>query len=578
MSNTANFDYCVQFAIEAVKAVFHLALKNEELFPHNLPPMARDFGGHPVTVRVQLLDDETDPADLSFLDEKRITFHLPVRILVEIPDAPDPSLASGSLAARIDAPGTLATWAVDGEDQLGIDFVGLTPADVSVPSVSGLPVLSSERFEAALHTRYTALPSHTFSQAGNTLTIYDGTRDLTLNPPNKPGNPEIAATLETHGGTQYLKVTLPLHANITNPVAWSSYGSATFWRRVEPGTGTVSVVMDEEPAAAALATTITFDAGGPIANQVAIQLKPLLIAQLAAFAPVSEPWFTESEAKVLIAAEAAGYLAPRRFPFYTPRSGDPDHPLETPVGFLLVAAGTLAVLMNRRSGTAADDHAPDNFRSSHQLALALSRAKLDATIAQAMTDEFPGVNEGGHLVETDEGDATLRTLSVIPSDPGAHDEAEGHLWVSGSAEVHIDCWPDPDVTFSGPIFLRLRTTETETECTAVFDPEMGKFDAGQSCCDVFIDIIIPVIGWIMLGVIESMIDEVGGELAEDFTDAQEREMQPIPTFVLGVAELQACLERCDTSSQGLVMPGKLRIRREGRSFEDLAESGDLPRP
>jgi hypothetical protein len=28
----------------------------------------------------------------------------------------------------------------------------------------------------------------------------------------------------------------------------------------------------------------------------------------------------------------------------------------------------------------------------------------------------------------------------------------------------------------------------------------------------------------------------------------------------------------------MVFPGKLRIRREGRSYEDLADSGDLPRP
>jgi hypothetical protein len=48
--------------------------------------------------------------------------------------------------------------------------------------------------------------------------------------------------------------------------------------------------------------------------------------------------------------------------------------------------------------------------------------------------------------------------------------------------------------------------------------------------------------------------------------------------VVGVAELQACLESISVSSQGLMMPGKLRIRREGASFEDLQASGNLPRP
>lgn len=578
MSNTSNFDFCVQFGIEAVREVFHLALKNEDLFPHNLPPMTRDFGGHAATVRVRLLDDMTDNADLSFQDEKHILFDLPIEIQVETPDAPDPSLSSVVLTSTIKAPGALATWEVDGNDQLGLDFADITAADVEVPALSGLPALDVSRFEAAIHTKYDLLPTHTFTLLGNSVNLYDGTRDPTLDPPNKPGNPEITATLETHDGTEYLKIVMPLYANVTSPISFSSYGTATCWREVVQGSGTVRVLVETEPVDEDLATTILFDSGGPIASTVADLLEPLLITQVAAFAPLEEPWFDDSAARDLLKSEAAAYLAPRKFPFYTPQSGDDEVELSTPVGFLLVPTNTLAILMNRRTGTEADDTAPDDFRGANILALALSRAVLDETIANAIAAEFPGLATGGHLVETDEGDATLESLTVTPSDPGTHDESEGHLWVSGEAEVHIDCWPDPDVSFDGPIFLRLEVTETESECSAVFKAEMGDFDAGQSCCDVFIDLIIPIVGWIMLGVIENMIDEVGGELAEEFAGAQEREMQPIPNFVTDVAELQACLEEVQTSSQGLVMPGKLRIRREGTSFEDLLADGDLPRP
>jgi hypothetical protein len=134
------------------------------------------------------------------------------------------------------------------------------------------------------------------------------------------------------------------------------------------------------------------------------------------------------------------------------------------------------------------------------------------------------------------------------------------------------------VSFDGPMFLRVELEEDEESCNFTIVPEMGEFDAGQSCCDVFVDLLIPVVGWIMLGIIESMIDRVGGELADTTADAQARNVNAIPPVVSGVAELQACLESVQTSSQGLVFPGKLRIRREGRSFEDLAASGDLPRP
>lgn len=577
MSLTSNFDYCVELGLGPVKAIFHLALKNEELFPHNVGPFVRTFSGRQLTVNVRLIDDETSPADLELADEKRIRFFLPFELTVETPDSPDPRLARVTLQATCTVPGALASWPVDGQDQLGIDFAGVTAADVTVPTLSGLPTLDASRFAEALHSAYLAQPTHRFTQGSNVLQVYDGNRDSTLLPANTASPSEIQCAIEPHGGKQYLRVTLPIHATV--PLAtFALFGHIVFWREIVPGDSTVSVVMATEPGDAALAAQIDFDGAHPAEALVVAQLRPLLLAQLGGFGTVTEPWFTEASARSLLAAEIASYAAPRRFPMYTPQSGDPAMPLATPVGFLLPAAGVLAVLMNRRDASVADA-APDNFLGSNQVALAVGRTALDEMIQRAMNEQFPGVNtDGGSEVSTDEGTATLYRLSVTPSDAGTHDQGEGHLWADGFAEVHIDCWPDPDVTFTGPIFLRVVLTETDTECSMQVKPEMGEFDAGQSCCDVFIDILIPVVGIVMLIVIETMIDKVGGELAADFAGQQARNIEALPPFVAGVAELQACLEDLRVSSQGLVFPGKLRIRREGRSFEDLAESGDLPRP
>jgi hypothetical protein len=579
VSLTSNFDYCVQFGLGPVKAIFHLALKNEELFPHNVGPLARNFGGDPATVDVRLLDDLDAGADLAFADSTHIRFTIPFELTIETPDSPDPTLSRVTLRASITAPGELVAWPVDGKDQLGIDFAAVTPADVTVPVVEGLPALDNSRFQAAIHVRYLAMATHRFTQGNNVLNFYDGTRDLALDPPNKPGNPEIITALEIHGTDQFLKVTVPIHATVPAAFGFAHYGMVTFWRKIVLSGGTVSVDMGAEPGEAALATTVDFD-GSPLGeSQVVAALTPLVVAQLGSFGTITEPWFDDAAAKTLVAQESAAYLTTRKFPFYTPDSGDPEHPLNTPVGFLLPAEGILAVLMNRRPGTEGTDAPPDAFLGLNQIALAVGRSKLDEAIADGMNERFPGVNtDDGHLVETEDGDATLYTLAVTPSDPGDHDESEGHLWTEGTAEVHIDCWPDPDITFSGPIFLRVVITEDEQTCSMRIEPEMGDFDAGQSCCDVFIDLIIPAIGIIMLIVIENMIDEVGGELAEDFAEAEARDISPIPSFVAGVAELQACLEDLNVSSRGLVFPGKLRVRREGRSFEDLADSGLLPRP
>jgi hypothetical protein len=575
MSLTSNFDYCVQLSIAAIRAIFHLALKNEELFPHNVR-VQRNYSGQQVNITVQLLDDMDAPADLSFADEKHIRFSLPLRLTIQVPDSPDPSLATVSLMATVQAPGLLTTWAVDDDEQLGIDFAGITAVDVEVPSVTGLPVLDAGRFAAALHTKYTALPRHVFTGGGGTLVIYDGTLDPTLTPPNAAGNPEITCSIVPQGTKKWLRVVLPIHASVPAALAFSAYGTMTFHREIIPGDRTVSVNMAVEPPAP-LNTVVDFDTTNPAKALVIANLTPLAIGRISDFGMITEPWFTEADAKAALAEEAAAYLADKRFPVYTPQSGDPERPLATPVGFMLPAAGVLAILLNRFDSSVADS-APDAFLGSGDLALAVSRRLLDQTIADAIREQFPGLESGAFEIPTDQGDATLKSLTVTPCDPGEHGEAEGHLWTSGEAEVHIDCWPDPDVTFDGPIFLRLVVTETPTSCEFTVQPEMGEFDAGQSCCDVFVDLIIPIVGWIMLGVIENMIDKVGGELAAEFAEGAAQQVSPIPPVVVGVAELQACLESINVSRQGLLLPGKLRIHRDGTSFEDLAASGNLPRP
>lgn len=577
MSLTANFDFCVELGLAPLKAIFHLALKNEALFPHNVGPFQRNYSGLQFNITAQLLDDDTNPADLALADDKHIRFFIPFVLNVQVPDAPDPSLTQVTLQATCTVPGALATWQVDGNDQLGVDFSAVTAADVTVPSITGLPQLDASRFKAAIDTKYQALPSHTFTLGADVLVIYDGNLDTTLSPPNNATPSEIQAAIEDHGGTQYLKVTLPLHADVPQALGFSEYGSAVFYREIVAGDTSVSVVMGTEPADPSLATVITFQGGSPAESIVASQLKPLLVAQLGGFGTITEPWFTDASAKTIMAAEIAAYAAPRRYPMYTPQSGNPGITLSTPVGFLLPPAGVLAVLMNRRDSSVAD-FAPDDFTGGNQVALAVGRAELDEMTQTAMNTQFPGVNNGGAEVNTKEGSATLHTLTVTPSDAGTHGQSAGHLWTEGTATVHIDCWPDPDVSFHGAVHLNVQVTETDTECTMQVKPTVSDFDASESCCDVFIDILIPVVGIVMLIVVETMIDKVGGELASDFAGKEARDIQAIPPFVVGVAELQACLEDLITSSQGLVFPGKLRIRRDGRSFEDLADSGNLPRP
>jgi len=584
MNLTSNFDFCVELGIGSVKEIFHLAFKSEDRYPHNVGPVTRNYSGREFTINVRVLDDEDKPADLSFQDEKHILFSFPFELQAQTADAPDPALSEILLEAQAAIPALLTAWDEDGDEVLGLSFFGITSADVGITGLSGVPSVGVEQFRNAVHSAYEAMPVHTFSSGGNTVTLYDGDRDSALEPPNAATPYEIEVALETVAAEQYLKVTAPIHVLI--PVVpilnseYSSFGRLIFYRKVEQTDTSVTVDMTVEPADAALATSVELDTAHVARPQIQTLIAAQASGMISAFGVITEPAFTEAAARQLLQDEIAAYINTRRYPVYSPKSGDEGEPLSTPVGFLLVDDGVLAILLNRRSGTAADDAAPDNFLGGNELALAVGAAKVQEEIQAVIVDKFPGVGtEDGELVETPEGDAVLYELNVSLADPDEHEESEGHLWVSGKTKVKIDCWWDPTVEFEGPVFMRAHREDGEDGCELIIDaPVVGDFDFDQSCCDVFLEIIIPLAGWIALIVIEITIDKVGGEVAEDIANEQGAIIEPIPPVVNGVAEITSCLTGINVFRDGFVFPGELSIRRLSRSAEDLREMGRMPRP
>jgi hypothetical protein len=584
MSLTSNFDLCAQLGIDSVKQIFHLAFKSEDLYPHSVGPFTRNLSGQNVTVQVSVLDDDTDPADLSFADEKHVRFTFPFVINVAVPDSPDPSLTSVTLHAVVSVPALLTSWTESTGDVLGLDFSTVTAADVHVESLSGLPTIDVSRFAAALHSAYDTI-QHVRTLGGNRLVLYDDTRDPSLTPTNAAVPADVTPDLVTSGGDQYLKVTQPIYLDVDlTPYGFSghytSFGRIIFHRKVTFSDTQVTVDMTVEPTGA-LATKVELDTASVAKSYIINAFTPLIVPELSSYGIIREPAFTDAGAKGLIASEVASYLtAPPngvRFPVYSPQSSDPSITLSTPVGFLLVASGTLAILLNRRDSSVPDS-APDDFLGGGQLALAVGRALVDEKIAAAIAKQFPDLAGGHQHIDTTQADAELNTLSVTPSDPGTNGQSVGHLWTEGSATVHHDCWPDTHVSFEGPVFIDSTPTEDDTGCGLTLAGRAGDFDIDESCCDVLIDLLIPIVGWIMLGIIEHMINQVGGELVGKIAGEQGDILQPIPSVVNGVAEVSACLQRVDISSQGFVLPGEIHIRRLGRSFDDMKDGHRQPGP
>ncbi|HET9051827.1 MAG TPA: hypothetical protein VFO60_08990 [Candidatus Dormibacteraeota bacterium] len=578
MSLTSNFDYCIELSLDVTKTIFHLAFKNEKLFPHNIGPLQRTFAGHAATVYVTALDDMDRPADLSFQDDKHILFSIPFDVSVSIPDAPDPALAKLTISATAQIPGRLDSWTESGSDVLGITFADVTPDSVTITNLTGLPAIDPAEIARSIHAKYDTL-QHTYTLGADVLNLYDGTRDTGLSPPD-PGNPPITCAVETPGGgtQEYLKVDAPIWVDVPQALNFTSFGHLDFHRPLTQTDTTITVDMTSEPAQAGLATAVVFDQTGSIADLVAANLKPLAVQAISGFGVITEPAFSTAAATQLLQQEVAAYVQPLRYDVYTPQSGDPTVTLSTPVGFLLAGPGVLAILMNRRSGTAADDSPPDDFLGAAQLALAVGRDKVIERSDDVIAKRFPGVNNGGAEIHTSSGDATLHTCHATPEDDGDHGEHPGHLWVSGDATVHIPCWPDPDVSFEGPVFVDASEVDTDKGCTLKLQPRAGHFDVDESCCSVLLDLLIPVVGWVMLIVVEVMINDVGGQLASSVAAGEGQAVQPFPPVVFSIAEVTACLTGLTISHGGFVFPGKVDIRRLGTSFQDRQSQGGLPGP
>ncbi len=585
MSTTSNFDYCVQTSLAVTREIFHLAFKNEVLFPHNVGPFDRPLTGLTAHISVVVLDDETRPADLTFEDDKHLRFHVPNDITVEIPEAPDPALSRITLSSTATFLGRLDTWDDDaGEPVLGVSFADIDAAGVTVENLTGLPTIGADQLANAIHAKYPSIP-HSYNAPAPagvaTLLIYDGTNDTTLVPP-APSAGSITATLVTVGGHEYLTVKVHIHVHVPIGVGpdYESFGAVTFSRTVTRTVTTITVDMTTEPSVPILETVVELDTVHPARAMVIAQLTPKVVSAVDAFGVLTAPAYTQSAAETTIKVEIASYLKPLRFGLFTPRSNEPGVVLTSPVGFLLVDTETLAVLITRRHGGPADDVAPDDFRGAKDVALAVGRDCVIEKSDKIINDRFPGVNGGdGYLFDRPEGKATLKTVHAALENDGGHDKNPGHLWVTGEAEVHIDCWPDPDVSFSGPVFIDATEHPDDPDgCWLELQPRAGKFDVGQSCCDVLIDLLIPVVGWIMLAIVESLIDEIGGQIADETAGAVTQMLQPLPKLVIGIAEVECCLETIVISDQGFIFPGSMSVRREGRSFQDLHDAGSSPRP
>jgi len=90
----------------------------------------------------------------------------------------------------------------------------------------------------------------------------------------------------------------------------------------------------------------------------------------------------------------------------------------------------------------------------------------------------------------------------------------------------------------------------------------GQFSVHESCCATLLDILIPVVGWIMLVVVNNTVSDVGGELANQVANQEAQAIEPLPR------RLSVSLRSLPASPPGYQQPGirlpRNHLRRPGR--------------
>jgi hypothetical protein len=453
-----------------------------------------------------------------------------------------------------------------------------------------VPGVDASVFEAALHQAYLDGVIVHQTTMGGTLTLYDGTADPALVPAH-PSAAEITAELEVESGTTYLHIQIPCHAEQSG---FGSFGVLHIHRVVTTTPTQVSVDFAAAPAAPGRETRFEMEIGfldsilnaytGGIElamNAIGVQSGPnpsgaIVEAVASAFDAFSASMgdivqAAPSDARFdqLLRDEVATHFATLSYPVYTPDPGENDVELSDPVGKLLVGDEILAIQMNPTPGE--PDAVPDNFLGSERLALAVGLQELQRQLDEHIAETFPDLATEGRdrIEEITNRTVWLTSLSVTPG--------SGQFNVSGSATVEVCCWKDPDIDFSGPVYLNV-TSSTEEGCMLDIQGEAGEFDTNQSSCDIVLEIFVPVVGWIVGIVIAVMIDSVGGGIAEEIAEEQEEVISALPPVIFGIAQVSTCLLDVLIRPDGLVMPATVTVERVDRSYEDLDEDRRLPGP
>lgn len=282
-------------------------------------------------------------------------------------------------------------------------------------------------------------------------------------------------------------------------------------------------------AVAAADVTVTFVTAS-IYNSLAA---PLVAAQVAtkidSLGDIVVTTPTKAQVTNAITQQLIQYASNLTIPVFTSTPpADPANDMDLTTFVPMTILSQALALQLQQQPVACDT--PDLFFNGSEFAVSMDAAKCNSIIQPVVDAEnaAPPQNIQGHSVSFSGITATLE-------DPGAHGVAAGHIWLAGTATVHLTCWPDSHINFSGPITL---TPAMDTSNNTVsFDPVPGAFTADNPCC--------------------GSVDP--GSIATFIQSQQHYPPVQLPTQFAGVGQININITAVDIFAAGMVLRGDLSV-------------------
>lgn len=594
MANTRGFEVVAQVTEAVVRQIYHDAWKNggdgtgPGTIPQHVtlgPPLA--MGPYAVKDGEVVIPEaglglDLDPAI------NGVTARMGLIVSVEIEDPPIPSASLFNLAAELTVRAPVAVLD-PARNSVGVKLSGLPGDAVSVTITSGDPIgpITNEAIAEYVHAQY-ADPASGFPKLIEDVPISfpPFTMLASLEIFDDPGDPSRRITVQGPAGG---KVTLRMPCRLRfYDIEGEAYGVSL--QSPMAADGVIEVLADYETppneviarlstAAVTLVDLVAapgvegqnYDSNrnlialhplydeNSLPNGIKAGFEPLARTQLQALGDIRVPVPSVAQIEAFIAEQVRAELETRDgIAVWTPEAPEGSDVTIADVT-PKVLADALALCINAGPGANAD--AMTNLiPAGRDFCVAVSATKVNAAIAEAIAEEFPGGFP--HRYENIEGhDADLNSLNISLRD-------DDRIRMTGSVTV-IDaiCKTDVDADFEAHVDLRW-------EDAADGGQKIVPFQEGEPDIDlsVWVYIVSFLVGFIILGVIgviivavviavaESIAESVGSRVVDEEAGSQFKSISAWPQTLDGIGTVEArFVENVDIDTGGILSSGNMTI-------------------